>query len=188
MVNDVRNYSSTTREMSLLGACDTSAESVSLDSLQGLPTPPFTLILSAGTTSEEVVLATEISGSIVTIVRAQGGTTARSHTAGASVIHGLFGGDLQDFQDHVQATTAVHGTAGALVDTTSEQELTNKTISGADNTITGLNGATALTDASVTNAKLGANIDADTLNNHKWTPSATAPPSPSVNDVWVDIS
>src|SRR5690606_2685513 len=79
MVNDVRNYSSTTREMSLLSAADVGAESVALDSLQGLPDPPFTLILSSGTSSEEVVLATEVSGSNVSIVRAQAGTTAKTH-------------------------------------------------------------------------------------------------------------
>lgn len=188
MVNSVRNYSSTTREMSLLGAADTSATAVSLDSLQGLPTPPFTLILSAGTTSEEVVLATEISGSLVTITRAQGGTTARSHTAGAPVLHGVFGGDLQDFQDHVQATTSVHGTTGALVDAGSAQVLTNKTLAGADNTITDLDGSTALADGTVTNAKLAAGIDADTLAGIKITPSATAPVSPNTGDIWVDIS
>ena len=188
MVNDVRNYSSTTREMFLLGAADTAATSISLDSLQGLPTAPFTLILSAGLTAEEVVLATAISGSNVTIVRAQGGTTAKSHTAGAPVLHGLFGGDLQEFQDHAQATTGVHGTTGALVDVGSNQVLTNKTIVGADNTVTDLDGATALLDASVTNAKLAAGIDADTVSGHKITPSATAPGGPAVNDIWIDIS
>lgn len=188
MVNAVRNYSSTTTEMSLLGAADSSATSVGLDSIQGLPTPPFTLILSAESTSEEVVLATAISGSNVTITRAQGGTSAKSHVAGARVLHGIFGGDMQEFQDHVRGTTGVHGATGALVDTSSEQEVTNKTLSGADNTITDLDGATALLDASVTNAKLAAGIDADTLNGRKITVSPTAPVSPSDGDLWVDIS
>lgn len=188
MVNDVRNYSSTTREMSLLGAADTAAESIALDSLQGLPTPPFTLILSAGTTSEEVVLATEISGSNVTITRAQGGTTARAHVAGAQVLHGVFGGDLQDFQDHVQGTVGVHGTTGALVDVESEQVLTNKSIDGATNTITNLDGATALAAGTVPDSALGADIDADTISGNKISVSAIEPLSPSIGDLWVDIS
>lgn len=188
MVNAVRNYSSTTTQMSLLGAADSSATSISLDSVQGLPTVPFTLILSAESTSEEVVLATAISGSNVTITRAQGGTSAKSHVAGATVLHGLFGGDLQGFQDHVQATTGVHGTTGALVDVSSNQVLTGKTISGADNTVTDLDGSTALLDGTVTNAKLGSGIDADTLSGKKITVSPTAPSSPSVGDLWIDIS
>src|SRR5690606_41796946 len=108
MVNDVRNYSSTTREMSLLSAADVGAESVALDSPQGLPDPPFTLILSSGTSSEEVVLATDVSGSTVSIVRAQAGTTAKTHTAGAAVEHGGTGEDPQEVQDHRQSAEAVH--------------------------------------------------------------------------------
>lgn len=187
MVNDVRNYSSTTRDMSLLGACDVAAESISLDSLQGLPTPPFTLILSAGTTSEEVVLATGVSGSNVTIARAQGGTTARSHTAGAPVIHGLFGGDAQEWQDHVQSTGGAHGVTGPLAGTTMAQTLTNKTMSGADNTFTDIPGS-ALAAGSVPDSALGPDIDAATVNGNKITVSATAPVSPTNGDIWIDIS
>lgn len=188
MVNNVRNYSSTTREMALLGAADVAAESIALDSLQGLPTPPFTLILSAGTTSEEVVLATEVSGSNVTISRAQAGTTAKSHTAGAAVIHGVSGQDLQEFQDHVQSAVDVHGVTGAVAGVTAEQTLTGKTMSGNDNTFTDIDGATALADGSVPNAKLGSDVDAATINGNVITVSATAPSSPTNGDIWIDIS
>src|SRR5690606_29153211 len=136
MVNDVRNYSSTTRRMSLLSAADSAAESIALDSLQGLPDPPFVLILSAGTTSEEIVLATEVSGSSVTVQRAQDGTSAKSHTAGAPVVHGVTGADLQVFMDHAQSVLEVHGVAGVLVGTTDAQTLSGKTMSGEDNTFT----------------------------------------------------
>lgn len=185
MVNDVRNYSSTTLGMSLLGAADVAAESVALDSLQGLPDPPFTLILSAGTTSEEIVLATEVSGSNVTVVRAQAGTTARSHTAGAPVVHGVTGEDLQDFQDHVQAVAGAHGVAGTLVGTSDAQTLTNKEISGADNTLTGIPGD-ALVD--VPTDRFDGDVDAATLNGKRWVASATAPVSPVEGEVWIDIS
>lgn len=185
MVNDVRNYSSTTLGMALLGAADPAAESIALDSLQGLPDPPFTLILSAGTTSEEVVLATEVSGSNVTVVRAQAGTSARSHTAGAPVVHGVTGEDLQEFQDHVQAVTGAHGVAGSLVGTTDAQTLTGKTMSGADNTFEDLPGA-ALDE--VPTDRFAGDVDAATLNGHKWTASATAPVGPAELDVWIDIS
>jgi hypothetical protein len=188
MVNDVRNYSSTTREMSLLGAVDLSAEQIGLDSLQGLPTPPFTLVLSADSTGEEVVLATEISGSNVTITRAQAGTTARSHSAGAKVRHAATGQDMQEFQDHVQAVSGVHGVSGQLVGADSEQVLTNKTISGLNNTVTDLDGATSLAPASVTNDRLAPGIDADTLNGRTLTVSAVAPSTPAEGDLWIDIS
>lgn len=185
MVNDVRNYSSTTLGMALLSAVDVAAESVALDSLQGLPDPPFTLILSAGTTSEEVVLATEVSGSTVTVTRAQAGTTARSHTAGAPVVHGVTGEDLQGFQDHVQAVSGIHGVAGVLVGTADVQTLTNKSISGADNTLTDIPGD-ALTE--VPTDRFDGVVNAGTLNGKRWSAQASAPTSPVTGDVWIDIS
>jgi hypothetical protein len=185
MVNDVRNYSSTTRQMALLGAADAAAESVALDSLQGLPDPPFTLILSAGTTSEEVVLATDVSGSTVTVLRAQAGTSARSHVAGAAVIHGVTGEDLQEFMDHVQAVTGVHGLDGSLVGTSDEQTLSGKTLSGVDNTFTDIPGEAL---AAVPTDRFDGDVDAQTLNGVKITSSETAPESPNVGDIWVDIS
>lgn len=185
MVNDVRNYSSTTREMSLLSAADVGAESVALDSLQGLPDPPFTLILSSGTSSEEVVLATEVSGSNVSIVRAQAGTTAKTHTAGAPVVHGVTGEDLQEFQDHLQSVEAVHGVESTLVGVDDAQTLTNKTLSGLDNTFEDIP-ADAL--SGVPTDKFEGDVDAQTLNGIKITVSATEPSSPSNGDVWVDIS
>jgi hypothetical protein len=185
MVNDVRNYSSTTLQMALVGAVDVAAESVALDTLQGLPDVPFTLILSSGTTSEEVVLATEVSGSTVTVTRAQAGTTARAHTAGAPVVHGVTGEDLQEFQDHVQSVAGAHGVAGALVGTTDAQTLTGKEISGVDNTLTDLPGAEL--DV-VPVDRFDGVVDAGTLNGNSWTASATAPVGPVNGDVWIDHS
>ena len=67
--------------------------------------------------------------------------------------------DITDLQadyvnktDHVAATEA-HGATGTVVGTTNTQTLTNKTISGADNTITNLP-TSAYADYSITNTKL----------------------------------
>jgi hypothetical protein len=185
MVNDVRNYSSTTRRMSLLSAADSAAESITLDSLQGLPDPPFVLILSAGTVSEEIVLATEVSGSNVTVQRAQDGTSAKSHTAGAAVVHGVTGADLQVFMDHAQSSFEVHGVEGTLVGATDEQTLSGKTMSGVDNTFSDIP-AEAL--AGVPTDRFEGDVDAQTLNGIKVTVSATPPDDPNEGDVWVDIS
>lgn len=92
------------------------------------PAFPFFAILEYGTINMEIVSVTGISGSTATVVRGQDGTAAVSHLAGATVNHGVVRQDLAEANAHINATTGVHGTTGALVDTTSTQTLSGKTL------------------------------------------------------------
>jgi len=70
----------------------------------------FTVALDVDTQNEEIVYVTNVSGDSLTIVRAQAGTSAIAHTAGASVKHVLSSADLIYFNNAIQSTVAAPGT------------------------------------------------------------------------------
>lgn len=172
-----RNYSSTAGLMQLVSPVTSVATTISVDAVGGLPTVPFTLVLDPGQAPEEIVTVTGVSGTTLTVTRAQDGTSAVAHSAGAGVRHMFTARDATEFQAHMDATAEVHGLgAGAdLVGTTTAQTLTGKTIDGDNNTVTDLDASTAIKDGTITDAKLGANIDADTWAGTKKFYQSTTP-------------
>ena len=63
----------------------------------------FAIAINPDTASEEICFITAVSGDIFTIVRARAGSTALSHTTGATIQHVLTGEDL-DFYAGVGVT------------------------------------------------------------------------------------
>lgn len=159
-----RYYSSTAGLMQLVSPATSVATTIAVDATGGLPATPFTLVLDPSTASEEIVTVTGVSGTTLTITRAQDGTSAVTHSAGAGVRHMATARDFTEAAAHADATANIHGLTGGavLVGTTTAQTLTGKTIDGDDNTITDLTGSTAIKDGTITDAKLGPDIDADT--------------------------
>lgn len=70
----------------------------------------FTIAIDPDTASEEIVVVTAVSGSTLTIVRAQGGTTDIAHSSTAIVRHVLTSIELTDFEtvksNYISKTTA----------------------------------------------------------------------------------
>ena len=122
-----RFYSSVATEKTIsTTAVSTGSTSVTLNDKTGLPSVPFTLVLSPDTASEEIVTCTaNPSGTTYTITRAEEGTgPAKDHAIGNSARHMITARDLTATQTHYDATAA-HG-VGEIVGRTESQELTNK--------------------------------------------------------------
>lgn len=136
-----RNYSNTAVETTLVGSINNVVASMVVGSVSGFPTSyPYSLAINSGEVSEEIVTVTNAVSTTLTIVRGEDGTAAASHISGAPVIHVITARDVSEPQVHMEASTNVHGLSGgaAVVGTSQSQTLTNKTISGATNTLTNL--------------------------------------------------
>jgi hypothetical protein len=125
-----RYYSSTAVDTTLTGAATSSGTTITVAAVSGFPASyPYTLALDYDTSSEELVNVTAAAGTTLTIVRGQDGTSGVSHDAGAAVKHVISGRDLREPQEHIAASSAIHGVTGSVVGTTDTQTLSNKTLS-----------------------------------------------------------
>lgn len=92
-----RYYSSTAARTTLSSSCNNSDTTLSVTAVSGWPSSfPYTLIIDQDTINEEVVNVTARTGTTLTVERGQDGTTAVSHSAGASVNHGVSARDFNE--------------------------------------------------------------------------------------------
>lgn len=142
-----RNGQATT----LTAPVDGVSTSITVTSATSFPTQyPYTLILDPDGVLEEVVDVTAAVGTTLTIVRGVDGTTASPHSAGVQVYHGVSARDADEANDHVNKTTNIHGSNGALVDVASTQ-----TITGAKDFSSITKSGSALVDVSSTQTITG---------------------------------
>jgi hypothetical protein len=132
----MRNYTSTLDSKTLALAMNSSVTTMQLNNITGIPAYPFTLVIEPDTSNEEIITVVSLdAGTTVNITRGQDGTNAVSHDIGSEVRHMITARDLQEPQNHMAASSAVHGVTGSVVGTTDTQTLTNKTIDFNSNTI-----------------------------------------------------
>ena len=67
-------------------------------SVGGVYPDQFTVAIDPDTTNEEIVFVNYVSGDTLTIVRGRAGSTAVSHSSGATVRHVLTSDDLNAFE------------------------------------------------------------------------------------------
>ena len=136
-----RYFSSVAQETTLTLGVAAVAGTITVQELSGWPVQtPFTAVIDPGQPAEEIVTVTAVGGNTLTVERGVDGSIAIDHAAGAVVRHMMTARDLREPQEHMAASLAVHGLepGSAVVGTTDEQVLTNKTIDAGDNDITGL--------------------------------------------------
>lgn len=197
-----RNYSSTAEGKTLSTGINSTITTIVLNTISTLPSAyPYTLVIDADGPSEEIVTAVELAGGTsLTVVRGQDNTTAIAHDPGAIVKHMITPRDLREAQSHIEAsgsyeiknngqdpaiTTAniiksVHGIAageGNVVGTAKSQTLTSKTISLANNTVTGTTAEfnTALTDGNFATLAGTETLINKTLTSPTFTGTLTLP-------------
>lgn len=153
----MRYYSSIATPKTLSTTITSSSNSVALSDLVGLPNSyPYTLVLEPDSASEEIVTVTAlVSGTTLSITRAQDGTSATAHNAGTAARHMVTARDIREPQEHIDnsalhvPTQATHsgkflttnGSAtswASALTPTGSQTITNKTIDYNSNTILNL--------------------------------------------------
>jgi hypothetical protein len=184
-----RKYSSTAASKTL-SAITTDTLTVSPD-ISTLPQVyPYTLVIDPDTASEEIVTVRSLnSGAVLNITRGQDGTGSTGHDVGAVIKHMITPRDLQEPQNHIEAsgaytvnndgfdptdtdltiTKSLHGIAvdeGSVVGTAKEQTLSNKTLTSpiiSSPTISSPTISGTITGAVVTSANIvdGTIVNAD---------------------------
>lgn len=86
----------------------------------------FTLAIDPDTTNEEIVFATANSGDTFTITRGEAGSTAITHSAGASVRHVLTSDDLDYFNTAIQPSVLT--AKGSIITATAASTPTSLTV------------------------------------------------------------
>ena len=119
-----RYYSATAVDNTLAASITSGSTSMVLSTspIGYPPNYPFTLAIDYNTATEELVQVTAVSGTTVTISRANAGLgsntvgTAAAHGVGAVVRHVITAQDLTDAQNHYATalTAGAHGVTGAL--------------------------------------------------------------------------
>jgi hypothetical protein len=132
----------------------------------------FTVAIDVDTINEEIVFITNQSSDTMTIVRGRAGTSAVTHTAGASVKHVLSSYDLTNFESTVSpvvnlafsgstsGTTTVQATAVAGTNTLTLPATTSDTLVGKATTDTLTN--KTLTSPIINSAKINLAFNAQT--------------------------
>ena len=115
----IRKYSSISQDTTLASAINSSATSITVATGTGAALlggitltagDQFTIAIDPDTINEEIIFVTARTGDVLTVTRGQAGSSAVSHSSGASVQHVLSSNDLDWFNNMIQSTTSIGST------------------------------------------------------------------------------
>lgn len=133
MATPNRYYSSTALRTQLTASVASTATVLTVASTSGFPdSTPFTLLLDAGTVSEEIVTVTGLAGTSLTVIRGEDGTAGAAHNIGCDVQHSATARDFREPQQHMVASANVHGVTSNVVGVNDPQTLRNKTFDASN--------------------------------------------------------
>lgn len=101
-----RYYSSVAEDTTLNGSITSGQTTITVTATSGFPSVPYTLILDPNVAGKEeivTVTAVDTNPNILTVTRAQDGSTAVAHDSGAVVRHGVSARDFTDVQSHLDS-------------------------------------------------------------------------------------
>lgn len=134
-----QQYATNVPQTFITGQINPTATVMSVNSSSGWPSVfPFTAVLEIGTSLQEPIDVTNISGTTWTIVRAIDSTVGFTHNPNATVTHADIGRDFRESRSHIDASStpdavghSVHGLANgsSVVGTTDLQTISGKTLS-----------------------------------------------------------
>jgi hypothetical protein len=125
------NYTNTASRATLDAPLNSSSQTFGVAGFTGYPSVPFYALIDRDTSSAELVEVTNVAGTTLTANRGAGGTASTSHSAGGTVEHVIPAAVPQAVEQHVEATSNIHGVTGALIGADSTGTLANKTFRGA---------------------------------------------------------
>ena len=113
-----RYYSATAQDTTVASSINGSAGSVIVSNLVGYPSStPYIVALDYNTSSEELVQVNTVTGTgpyTLSITRGFNSTSPTNHNVGAVVRHVITAQDMTEAQQHIAATSNVHGVDGSL--------------------------------------------------------------------------
>jgi hypothetical protein len=187
-----RYYSSVAQDTTITANLVSGAGSMTVGATTGYPSVPFTLAVDYDTPSEELVTVTAAAGLTLTITRGVDGTSPQAHNIGAVVRHVISAQDVREPQQHIAASSGVHGVTGSLIGTsdyTAKGVILVGTTGSAKTPLTiGSNGQVLTADSAETSGVKWAAIPAATPRIGQVVTAQTATTTTTTSTSFVDAT